>query len=268
MTRTRITSSLLSALFLATFNLSAQAQLFSDDEARKAIIELRNRVTQLEARQAELTQTTSRIDGMSRAQLDMVSTLETLRNELSIMRGALEQTAQRLKLSEDQQKELFTALDQQIQSLSNRLSGLEPQPFAIDGQTVMVLQTEKSAFQAAQSLLSSGAIEAGAAAFSEFNSRFPGSVLAPWALSFEGSGYYALKNYRLAIAALSRLSSDYPSHSRTANGLLTLAASQAESGQITAARATLSSIPKRFPGSEAARTATQRLKALPTAGAK
>jgi TolA-binding protein len=138
----------------------------------------------------------------------------------------------------------------------------------IDEQRIMVPVTEKSAFEAAQSLLAARAIEAGAAAFSEFNLRFPVSALAPWALSSEGAAYYALKNYPLAIQALTRLSKDYPTHSRTADGLLTLAASQAESGQTTAARATLSSIAKRFPGSAAARTATQRLKALPTTGSK
>jgi tol-pal system protein YbgF len=135
----------------------------------------------------------------------------------------------------------------------------------VDDQRVMVSAAEKSAFEAAQSLLASRALEAGAAAFSEFNARFPNSTLAPWALSAEGAAYYATKNYPLAIQAISRLARDYPSHSRTADSLLTLAASQAESGQTTAARATLAAIPKQFPGTEAARTAAQRLKALPTA---
>lgn len=250
-------------------------QLFSDDEARRAIIDIRNRLTQLEARQtqtetrqAELAAMNDRLEGLARAQLDNAATAEAMRRDIAQIRGAVEQLTQQLKVSDEQQRQLIQPLDAQLQSVYERLAALEPQAVIVDDQRVMVSAGEKSAFEAAQSLLASRALEAGAAAFSEFNARFPGSALAPWALSAEGAAYYALKNYPLSIQALSRLSRDFPSHRRTADGLLTLAASQAESGQTTAARATLGAIPKRFPGSDAARTASQRLKALPTTGSK
>lgn len=269
--------------------MPVQAQLFADDEARRAIIELRNRLTQIdarqtqnearqtqtEARQAELSALNARVDGLARAQLDNASGAETLRRDIAQIRGAVEQLTQQVKVSEDQQRKAtqpleaqLQAIAAQLQALTDRVQALEPQAVVLDDQRIMVPAVEKAAFEAAQSLLASRAIEAGAAAFSEFNTRFPVSALAPWALSFEGAAYYALKNYPLAIQALSRLSKDHPSHGRTADGLLTLAASQAESGQTAAARTTLSSIPKRFPGSAAARTASQRLKALPTTGSK
>jgi len=258
------------------------AQLFSDHEARRAILDLRGRLTQIEAkqtqiearqaqtesRQAELASMGARVDGLARAQLDNAATAETMRRDIAQVRGAVEQLVQQLKLSEDQQRQLIQPINAQLQSVYARLAALEPQPVMVDDQRVMVSASEKSAFEAAQSLLASRALEAGAAAFSEFNARFPSSALGPWALSAEGAAYYAIKNYPMAIEALSRLARDHPSHSRTADGLLTLAASQAESGQTTAARGTLAAIPKRFPSTEAARTATQRLKALPTAGSK
>lgn len=274
------------ALACAAILMAAQgpafAQLFSDDEARRAILDLRARLTQIEAkqtqiearqtqteaRQAELAAMGARVDGLARAQLDNAATAEAMRRDIAQVRGAVEQLTQQLKLSEDQQRQLLQPIDAQLQSVYARLAALEPQPVMVDDQRVMVSAAEKSAFEAAQSLLASSALEAGAAAFSEFNTRFPGSALAPWALSAEGAAYYATKVYPMAIQALSRLARDHPGHSRTPDGLLTLAASQAESGQTTAARATLATIPKRFPGTEAARTATQRLKALPAAGSR
>lgn len=267
----------------------AEAQFFSDDEARRAILDLRARLTQLEAkqtqievkqtqietrqtqneaRQAELAAMGARVDGLARAQLDNAATSEAMRRDIAQVRGAVEQLTQQLRLSEDQQRQLVQPIDAQLQSVYARLAALEPQPVVVDDQRVMVSAAEKSAFEAAQSLLASRALEAGAAAFSEFNARFPSSALAPWALSAEGAAYYATKNYPMAIQAISRLARDFPGHSRTADGLLTLAASQAESGQTNAARATLAAIPKQFPGTEAARTAAQRLKALPTAGSR
>lgn len=263
------------ALVCATFIGSAQAQLFADDEARRAIIDIRTKLTQIEARQtqietrqAEIAGLNARVEGLSRAQLDSISTAESLRKDIAQIRGALEQLTQQVKVNEELQRKSAQPLETQLQALTNRVAALEPQAVVLDEQKVMVPAAEKSAFEAAQSLLASRAIEAGAAAFSDFTSRFPASALAPWALSFEGSAYYALKNYPSAIRALTRLSKEHPNHGRTADGLLTLAASQAESGQTTAARTTLASVAKRFPGSAAARTATQRLKALPTAGSK
>jgi len=266
---------LVGALLSAACISSAQAQLFADDEARRAIIDIRTKLTQIEARQsqiearqAEMAGLNARVEGLSRAQLDSISTAESLRKDIAQLRGALEQLTQQMKVSEEQQRKATQPLETQLQALTSRVAALEPQAVVLDDQKLMVPAVEKSAFEAAQSLLASRAIEAGAAAFSDFTTRFPVSVLAPWALSFEGSAYYALKNYPSAIQALTRLSKDHPNHGRTADGLLTLAASQAESGQTNAARTTLASVAKRFPSSAAARTATQRLKALPTAGSK
>ena len=266
---------IMGAFFSAAFISPAQAQLFADDEARRAIIDIRTKLTQIEARQsqietrqAEMAGLNARVEGLARAQLDNISTAESLRKDIAQIRGALEQLTQQIKVSEEQQRKFTQPLESQLQALTSRVVALEPQAVVLDDQKLMVPAAEKSAFEAAQSLLASRAIEAGAAAFSDFTTRFPVSVLAPWALSFEGSAYYALKNYPSAIQALTRLSKDHPNHGRTADGLLTLAASQAESGQTTAARTTLASVAKRFPGSAAARTATQRLKALPTASSK
>jgi tol-pal system protein YbgF len=157
---------------------------------------------------------------------------------------------------------LVSGIEQQIQSLSERLARFEPQSFVIDNQTVLVDAKEKSAFEAAQGLLGSGATEVAAAAFDEFSRRFPDSALRPWALNFEGAAHYLRKNYKSSISVLSELYKRYPSHPRVPESLLTLAASQAESGQTRAARSSLDLLLKQFPNSSQAATAKKRLAAL------
>ncbi len=241
----------------------AWAQLFSDDEARKAIIELRARIASLE-KQSEFLATEnstlkSRVDGMAKSQLDMVSEMGQLRSELQSVLGSLETLTRTVTV---EQSSLVSGVEQQIQSLSERLARFEPQSFVIDNQTILVDAKEKSAFEAAQGLLASGATEAAAAAFDEFSRRFPDSALRPWALNFEGAAHYLRKNYKSSISALSELYQKYPSHARVPESLLTLAASQAESGQTRAARNTLNLLLKHFPNSSQAATAKKRLAAL------
>ena len=185
--------SLIGAFFSAACIGSAQAQLFADDEARRAIIDIRTKLTQIEARQsqietrqAEMAGLNARVEGLSRAQLDSISTAESLRKDIAQIRGALEQLTQQIKVNEEQQRKFAQPLEAQLQALTGRVAALEPQAVVLDDQKLMVPAAEKSAFEAAQSLLASRAIEAGAAAFSDFTTRFPVSALAPWALSFEG----------------------------------------------------------------------------------
>ena len=252
----------------------AWAQLFSDDEARKAIIELRARIASLEKQSESLVTENStlksRVDGMAKSQLDMVSEMGQLRSELQNVLGSLETLTHTVSVDqgalvsgiEQQIQSIVSGIEQQIQSISERLARFEPQSFDIDNQTVLVDAKEKSAFEAAQGLLASGATEAAAAAFDEFSRRFPESALRPWALNFEGAAHYLRKNYKASIAALSELYRKYPGHTRVPESLLTLAASQAESGQTRAARNTLNLLLKQFPNSSQAATAKKRLAAL------
>ena len=72
----------------------AWAQFFSDDEARRAIIELRARIASVEKQSESLvsenTMLKSRVDGMAKSQLDMVSEVGQLKSELQSVLGSLE----------------------------------------------------------------------------------------------------------------------------------------------------------------------------------
>ncbi|MFZ9764463.1 MAG: tol-pal system protein YbgF, partial [Burkholderiaceae bacterium] len=96
---------LLRALVLSsglTLLSAAQAQgLFSDDEARRAILDLRGKITALETENQSLA---NRLDGMAKGQLDLFGQLERLRSELAAIRGGVEQNSQASTVNAQQQK--------------------------------------------------------------------------------------------------------------------------------------------------------------------
>ncbi|MGB4360591.1 MAG: tol-pal system protein YbgF, partial [Rhodoferax sp.] len=76
---------------------SAQAALFEDDEARKAILDLRQRVELMrgeadQARRASATELT----GLGNSLLDLQRQIELLKAEIATLRGSNEQIAREL----------------------------------------------------------------------------------------------------------------------------------------------------------------------------
>ncbi|MFM1826776.1 MAG: tol-pal system protein YbgF [Pseudomonadota bacterium] len=233
-----------------------QAQLFSDDEARRAIIDLRARIAQLEAENQTLS---NRLDGMAKGQLELFSQIEKLRAEVANLRGITEQNAQSTSLAKQQQKELFMNLEKQIQSADARLKQFGPQSMALDGEEIAVAPEEKQAFEDIQKELSEKRFSNALKLLSSFNQQYGRSKLLPWTLSMEGATAYALRQYKTSIRAITRLDKSHPKHPRTPDALLTLASAYDESEQANSAKSVLQGIVKRFPDSEAARIATERL---------
>jgi tol-pal system protein YbgF len=244
---------------LTAISLPASAQLFSDDEARRAILDLRAKVAAMEADNQALS---GRLDGMARGQLELFSQIERLREDLANLRGTLEQTSQATTVNKQQQKELFQNLEQQLQQADARLRQFEPQPFEVDGQMLTVSPGQKQAFEAIQSAIAAKDFKTASNQLVRFNQSHPTSPLAPWSLFFEGTVHYAQKNFQSAIRALNALQERHPQHPKTADGMLTLSASQVEAGQTTNATKTLQELIKRFPNTEQAKTARSRLASI------
>lgn len=247
--------------------MPAQAQLFSDDDARKAIIalrtEVRAKIAELEASHIQTEQALRRqIEASANGQLELVRQLEQLRAELADLRGAVERATQTGSQAKSQQKDLFLALESQIKTLDARIALLEPQVIKLDDVDVLVAPAEKAAFESAQSLLRGSDLAGASRAFDQFRRQYPGSRLMPWVLHAIGNIRYALQQHGPAVEALEELVNEHPSHPRLADAMLTLAASQAESKKVPAARKTLTDLRKRFPNTEQAELASKRLRAL------
>ncbi|HRI17571.1 MAG TPA: YbgF trimerization domain-containing protein, partial [Burkholderiaceae bacterium] len=145
---------------------AAQAALFEDDEARKAILDLRQRVDQsvdqLRTRQAEQAEQTRR------ALLELNNQIEALKTEIARLRGANEQLAR--DLAEVQRK-----LKDQQQAAEERLRKLEPQLVIMVGKEFVAEPDERRMYEDAIAQLRNGDFAAAASGLAAFLKRYPKS---------------------------------------------------------------------------------------------
>ncbi|MED5618386.1 tol-pal system protein YbgF [Ideonella sp. BN130291] len=236
--------------------LQAQAGILEDDEARKAILELRNRVSQMEARQAEqASQQREELQQLRRNLLDANNQIEALRAELARMRGQDEQLARDVAELQRHQKDI-------AQGVEERIRKLEPQKVVVDGKEFMADAEEKRLYDEAVAPLRSGDFAGSAAALVNFMKRFPNSGFIDSARFWLGNAQYGKREYREAIASFRAFVSAAPQHPRAPEGLLAIANCQIEMKDNKSAKRTLEELVRVYPQSEAAQAAKERLVSL------
>lgn len=240
----------LAAALMAAFSfapLQAQAALFEDEEARRAILEIRARLTNM---QSEINAKADKSNNF-----DLNNQNEQLRQEIARLRGQVEILTNELANSQKRQKDFYVDLD-------NRLRKLEPQQVTIDGKEVSIEQAEQRSYDAALAYFKAGDYRNAGASFYDFTRRYPQSGLAPSAQYWLGNSYYAQRDYRNAIAAQQVVVKNYPDSPKAADALLNIASCQMELKDKAAAKKTLETLVAQYPDSQAAQTAKERLAAL------
>lgn len=244
----------------AAFMQPAQAGLFEDDEARRAILELRTKIQANEdATKRNFEQLNALIQDqlqpLRRSMLDLNSQIDALRAELAKLRGANEQLAR--ELSDTQRK-----LADQSQSVDARLKPLEPQKVSLDGREFQVNPDERSQYEAAIGLVRRGDFAEAVSALNAFLKRYPASGYTDSVRFWLGNAQYGKRDYRDAIATFKAFISGNADHPRAGEAQLALANCQIELKDNRAARRSLEDLIKAYPGTEAAQAAKERLAAL------
>ena len=228
---------------------AAQAALFEDDEARRAILDLRQR---LEQTNKNLTEENAQL---RRSLLDLQSQIENLRNDVSQTRGAQENLARDLSEVQRNQKDVAAGVDE-------RLRKFEPIKVNLDGREFLAEPVEKRDYEAAMDTFRKGDFVAAQAALVQFLQRNGKSGYAPSALFWLGNAQYANKSYKDAMANFQQMLTVAPTHARAPEALLAISNVQIELKDLKAARKTLEDLVKAYPQSEAANTARDRLARL------
>lgn len=227
----------------------AQAALFGDDEARQAIVELRQQIESTQGRQdAENAQ-------LRRSLLELQGQIDQLRAELSRVRGEQERVLHDLSDIQQRQKDITQGVDE-------RLRKLEPLKVSADGREFLAEPAEKQNFEAAMAVFRAGDFKAADAAYEAFLKRYPRSGYAPTALFWLGNAQYANRDYKAAIANFQTLLKQVPDHPRAPEAMLAIANCQLEMDDTRSARRTLDELIKTHPKSEAAKTGKQALSRL------
>lgn len=222
---------------------SAHAALFEDAEARRAILELRQR---FDASTQENAQ-------MRRSLLDLQAQIETLRSDLAHLQGQNEQLAREASEIQRAQSDIARGMDE-------RLSRFEPSEVQVDGLRFIAEAQERTDFEAALEKFRAGDFPTARKAFAAFVNTYPQSGYIPSARFWLGNTQYAGRDYKEALANFRAVLRAGPEHERASEAALSVANCQVELKDSKGARQTLQNLVRDYPDSEAAATARERLK--------
>ena len=246
------TKSGLAAAVMAAFAylpLHAGAALFDDDEARKAILDLRAKVETI-TRDLN-TRLDTKADKSST--LDLVNQHDQTMQEIAKLRGQIEVLANELSNAQKRQKDFYTDLDA-------RLRKLEPRQVQIDGKEAAVEPSEQKAYDAALLLFKAGDYKTATVSLQDFVRSYPESGYAANAQYWLGNAYYAQRDCKNAILAQQVVVKAYADSPRAADAMLNIASCQTELKAVNNAKKTLTELVAKYPDSEAAVTAKERLR--------
>lgn len=235
----------------------------SDDEARKAILELRQRVEAMrqanEASNAalaeQLRQAQEENAQLRRSLLTLQTQIDTLKADLARSTGQDEQLARSVSELQRQQRDL-------AQSVDARIRPLEPVKVSVDGAEFLAQPAEQRDYEAAFALFRQGDMAEAQQALTGFTQRYPRSGYLPSVLFWSGNALYALRDHKGALAQFNRMVTQSPQHAKVPEALLAMANSQIELKDTRAARKTLTDLVREHPQSEAAGVARDRLSKL------
>ena len=244
-----VAASVLLCLSAAT----ATAGLFEDDDARKAILDLRQRIEAVRLASEQGGSRASEENAtLQRSLLELQNQIEALRSEVAKLRGLNEQLSRDVADVQRRQKD-------SAQGVDDRLRQFEPTKVAVDGREFLAEPAEKRDFDAALAVFRKGDFSAAQAVFVDFLIRYPKSGYAPSALFWLGNAQYATRDYKEAIINFRALIARDAEHMRAPEAVLSIANCQIELKDARGARKTLDDLVKAYPQSEAALAAKDRL---------
>jgi tol-pal system protein YbgF len=236
---------------------SASAGLFDDEEARRAILDLRQRIEAVkqdsERKSTEDSQRASEEAAqLRRSILDLQNQLETTRADIAKLRGQNEQLARDLSDAQRRIKDTNVALD-------DRLRRFEPTTVTVDGKEFLADPAEKRDFETNLASFRKGDFAAATNGFVDFLNRNPQTGYRPSALFWLGNAQYANKDCKSAVVNFRSLIAQAPAHVHAPEAMLTVANCQLESKETKGARKTLEELIANYPSTDAANAAKDRL---------
>lgn len=239
------------ALAFAAFALlgsTAQAALFEDSDARRAILDLRQRVETVRTQSERLAEENAQL---RRSLVELQQQIDGMRGDMARMTGQNEEMTRALSEMQQRQADINTKLQENA-----------PTQVSVDGREFTAEPAEKADFEAALGVFRAGQFPQAQTAFADFVKRYPSSGYSPSALFWLGNAQYATRNYSEAIANFRSMLQVAPSHSKAPEAVLSIANCQIELKDTRAARRTLEDLIKAYPQSEAAQAGRERLSRL------
>lgn len=199
--------------------------------------------------------------------VQLAQRVDALQTEVRTLNGRIEELQNANEGLRKQQRDLYADLDQRLKA-----AAAAPGPAAVPsgqapaaGGAVATPATgdEQAQYTRAFDTLKSGDYVAAVTAFRQLAAGYPNGALADNTQYWLGEAYYVTRDYDHAAACFERVLATWPNSRKAPDAMLKLGYTQAEQKRVAAARTTLQQVVSRFPGTDAARLATERLQKLP-----
>lgn len=235
---------------------AARAGILEDDEARRAILDLRTKLEQQRTdTTTQLRELQDQVQALQRSLLELNNQNEQLRAEVARLRGQDEQMLRDVSELQRRQKDIAQGVDE-------RMRRFEPQPVSVDGKEFTAEPEEKRMWDDAMATLRAGEFDRSVGQLNALLKRYPQSGYAESARYWLGNAQYGVRQYKEAVATFRAFVAASPNHPRAPEALLAMANCQAELKDTKGARATIAELVKTYPRSEAAQAGRDRLATL------
>lgn len=242
--------------------------------------------------QIKLNDLDTRLGGVERvvsnqSLVDMSRRIDALEAQLRELRGGVEMLQNGSDTTRKSQRDLYGDLDKRLSmleasaramqgagggagSLGATSGGGASAGFSGGGAGAAVAGAatgdDQAAYNAAFDKLKGGSYADAIAGFKDMMSRYPSSGLLDNAQYWIGEAYYVTRDYDEAATAFRAVGERWPASRKAPDALLKLGYTQYEQKHLAAARATLQQVVSRYPDTDAARLAQERLRKLPPDG--
>jgi tol-pal system protein YbgF len=196
--------------------------------------------------------------------MDMAQRIDRVQADQRTLRGDVEMLQNQSEGGKNQTRNLYGDLEKRIAALET-LGGVGA-PGAVPPAGGAAVAGEQASYDAAFNALKGADYPKAIQNFKGFLATFPASPLASNAQYWLGEAYYVTREYDDAIAAFRKVTTDWPDSRKAPDALVKVGFTQAAMGRAAEARATLEEVTRRFPGTEAATLAADRLRRMPAGG--
>jgi len=221
----------------------------------------------------------------SRGLIDMLNQLEQLQRDVQQLRGELEVQTHQAGEMQRRQREQYLDIDRRLQQLETGTAPVSSLPSAAPATTPGLTApppvtgapgmastgsanpaTEQAEYDKALAILREGRYKEAAAAFNRFLADHPDSSYADNASYWLGETYYVTRDFDRAMTTFTKLVEFHPDSPKVPDTRLKIGFIHYENQDWKAARTELNELVTRYPGTTAARLASERLKRMQQEG--
>jgi tol-pal system protein YbgF len=204
--------------------------------------------------------------------LEMAQRIDALQAELRAMRGDVELLQNQSEGGKAQTRSLYGDLEKRIAALETlggvgggaaATGALTPGAHGSIAPAPAGSGAEQATYDAAFNALKGGDYPRAISGFRTFVDTYPTSPLASNAQYWLGEAHYVTREYQNAITAFQKVTTQWPDSRKAPDAMVKIGFTQAALGRNGDARVTLEDVVRRYPGTEAAQLASERLKRLP-----